>query len=217
MVDVANVTTQGYNAADIGQFKVHATGAALQSLDASLKVDMVQDRFRGKMNCGAAVFCCVDTISARAAIWRSVQSRCRFWVDGRMLGKIIRVLTVAGARDFNSYASTLFAAADAQRGSCTSRSTIYAANIAAGIMIHQFSRWLRGSPSTATPCSTSWRGNVPLREITWDNSCQVEIALWNLYQFAHSCKERRTHGTSIRIRIAGRIRQLDFQFWQTPR
>ena len=31
-----------------------------------------------------------------------------------------------------------------QRGACTSQSTIYCAGIAAGLMLHQFSRWLRG-------------------------------------------------------------------------
>ena len=31
-------------------------------------------------------------------------------------------------------------------GRCTARSTIYAASIAAGLMVHQFTRWLRGIP-----------------------------------------------------------------------
>ena len=34
----------------------------------------------------------------------------------------------------------------AQPGRCTARSTIYAASIAAGMMVHQFTRWLRGIP-----------------------------------------------------------------------
>lgn len=42
---------------------------------------------------------------------------------------------------------TLFAQSEAQRGSCTSRSTIYAAGIAAGLMIHQLARWLRNLPT----------------------------------------------------------------------
>ena len=29
---------------------------------------------------------------------------------------------------------------------CTAKSTIYTANIAAGLMLHQFTRWLRGLP-----------------------------------------------------------------------
>ncbi len=34
-------------------------------------------------------------------------------------------------------------------GRCTARSTIYAACVAAGLMIHQFCRWLRGQPTDA--------------------------------------------------------------------
>jgi sulfur carrier protein ThiS adenylyltransferase len=44
---------------------------------------------------------------------------------------------------------TLFRQEEARAGSCTSRSTIYAASIAAGLMIHQFTRWLRGLPVDA--------------------------------------------------------------------
>ena len=45
------------------------------------------------------------------------------------------------------YAATLFPGREAFAGSCTSKSTIYTANIAAGLMLAQFSRWLRGIPA----------------------------------------------------------------------
>lgn len=48
--------------------------------------------------------------------------------------------------DCDPYSRTLFRQAEAQTGSCTSRSTVYAAAIAAGLMLHQFTRWLRCSP-----------------------------------------------------------------------
>lgn len=146
-VDATNITTQGYLAADIGRSKVAATSEAVLQVDRAIAVDAVHDRFRAKQDLGDAVFCCVDTISARAAIWRSAGGRCRFWSDGRMLGEVIRVLAVSEDRDRRHYAGTLFSQADAQRGSCTSRSTIYAASIAAGMMVHQFTRWLRGLPT----------------------------------------------------------------------
>jgi sulfur carrier protein ThiS adenylyltransferase len=90
------------------------------------------------------VFCCVDSISARAAIWRSAGDRCAFWADGRMLGEVIRILVVANGQGYHHYPETLFSQDDAQRGSCAAHSTIYAASIAAGLMVHQFIRWLRG-------------------------------------------------------------------------
>ena len=43
-------------------------------------------------------------------------------------------------------AEQLAARLNAQPGRCTARSTIYTANIAAGIMLHQFARWLRRLP-----------------------------------------------------------------------
>jgi molybdopterin-synthase adenylyltransferase len=148
-VEMSNVTTQGYLAADVGQFKVDSTRRAVELIDPTIAVRTVPDRFRAKQPVGEAVFCCVDSISARAAIWRTVGGRCQFWADARMLGEVIRVLSAADRASGNQYASTLFPQAEAQPGQCTSRSTIYAAAVAAGLMVHQFSRWLRELPIDA--------------------------------------------------------------------
>ena len=146
LVDPTNVTTQGYFAADVGQPKVAATAAAICQLDPSIAVDLIQDRYRPRMEIGQAVFCCVDSIDARSAIWRSAGARSRFWADGRMLGEVIRILAAAEDVGRDHYPTTLFAQAEAQQGRCTARSTIYAASIAAGLLVHQFARWLRGLP-----------------------------------------------------------------------
>lgn len=145
-VDLTNVTTQGYLCEDIGRPKVEATKAAIARLDATIRIECLQDRYRPRSALGDAVFCCVDSIDARAAIWRSANSKCQFWCDGRMLSEVIRVLAVAENQGRDNYPTTLFAQSQAQTGCCTARSTIYAANIAAGLMIHQFTRWLRGMP-----------------------------------------------------------------------
>ena len=142
-VDVTNVTTQGYPVEAVGQPKVVAMSDAIRRLDGAIQVETVQDRYRAKLGMGEAIFCCVDSISARSAIWRSASTRCQFWADGRMLGEVIRVLAAGDANGRSRYANTLFPQADAQLGRCTSRSTIYAASIAAGLMVHQFTRWLR--------------------------------------------------------------------------
>jgi molybdopterin-synthase adenylyltransferase len=146
VVDPTNVTTQGYWQADIGQSKVLATSAATARIDPTIQVEAVNDRFRPRMEIGDAVFCCVDSIDTRAAIWRAVRNRCQFWADGRMLGEVMRILVAVDAASRNHYSTTLFNGADAQRGSCTAKSTIYAASIVAGLMVHQFSRWLRRLP-----------------------------------------------------------------------
>ena len=63
-----------------------------------------------------------------------------------MLGETIRILTVGDEFGRQGYRKSLFPQSEAQTGSCTSRSTIYAASIAAGLMVHQFTRWLRDIP-----------------------------------------------------------------------
>ncbi len=148
-VELSNVTTQGYLAADVGRSKVAATAAAVLGIDAAIEIAVINDRFRPKTPHGEAVFCCVDSITAREAIWRSVGRDCQFWCDGRMLGEVIRVLAADDARARQHYPSTLFAQGDAEPGRCTARSTIYTASIAAGLMVHQFTRWLRGLPTDA--------------------------------------------------------------------
>lgn len=142
-VETTNITTQGYLQADLGQLKVTATANHIRALDPEITVSEIAARFRPDLTIGEAVFCCVDTITARSAIWRATRHRCQFWTDGRMLGETMRILTATDPASREHYATTLFQQSEAQTGSCTSKSTIYTANIAAGLMIHQFTRWLR--------------------------------------------------------------------------
>ena len=66
--------------------------------------------------------------------------------DSGGFADFVDILVASDAPGRTRYASTLFSQVNAQRGSCTSRSTIYA-GIAAGIMVHQFTRWLRAIPT----------------------------------------------------------------------
>jgi hypothetical protein len=145
-VDASNITTQGYDATDVGRPKVQALSVRILDIDPEIKLELIDDRFRPRQDVGDVVFCCVDSIATRAAIWRSVRDRCDVFLDARMLGEVLRVLAVADAQQRSRYADTLFAAEEAERGACTSRSTIYAASIAAGLLVHQFTRWLRKLP-----------------------------------------------------------------------
>jgi len=146
-VEEVNITTQGYLWDDLGKSKVLATAQAISRIDSSMEVSQICARYRPGLPVGDAVFCCVDSISARGAIWRSAGRNAQFWVDGRMLGEVIRVLAVAGDESRAHYPTTLFAQAEAMTGSCTARGVIYTAAIAAGLMMGQFTRWLRGLPT----------------------------------------------------------------------
>jgi molybdopterin/thiamine biosynthesis adenylyltransferase len=147
-VEPTNITTPGYLQADLGQLKVTATANHIRAIDPEITVAEIATRFRPDLAIGEAIFCCVDSISARSAIWRAIRHRCQFWTDGRMLGETMRILTAFDSASREHYATTLFQQSEAQAGSCTSKSTIYTANIAAGLMIHQFTRWLRDIESS---------------------------------------------------------------------
>jgi len=118
VVDDSNRTTQGYTLADVGMTKVLATLTAIHQLDPAIQVEVIEDRYRPRLAIGDAVFCAVDSIDARAAIWRSAHSKCRYWCDGRMMGEVIRVLAVAEEQGRDYYPTTLFAQSEAQSGHC---------------------------------------------------------------------------------------------------
>jgi len=148
-VEPTNITTQGYLHRDLGQLKVEATAQQIREIDPTIEVTPIADRWRPEQDTGQAIFCCVDTISARSAIWRSLQHRCQFWCDSRMRGEVIRVLTATTSESRQSYTQTLFPQADAQPGPCTAKSTIYAASVASSFLVHQLTRMLRGIPCDA--------------------------------------------------------------------
>jgi sulfur carrier protein ThiS adenylyltransferase len=163
-VESTNITTQGYLQRDLGQLKVEATAAQIHEIDPTITVTPIADRWRPEHPTGEAVFCCVDTISARTAIWRSLQHRCQFWADGRMLSETLRVLAAYDQETRHHYATQLFPQFEAQSGSCTSRSTLYAASIAAGLVVQQFTRWLRG-----VTCDSTLTFNLLASELSVQN------------------------------------------------
>lgn len=146
IVELHNITTQGYTKTDLGFSKVKSMLTPIRKIDANIEVKVVRDVFRKHLPVGDIVFCAVDSISTRSVIWKSLASKIQFWTDGRMLGETIRVLAVGDDRSRQHYPTTLFSQEEAEVGRCTAKSTLYAASIAAGLMMHQFARWLRGIP-----------------------------------------------------------------------
>jgi sulfur carrier protein ThiS adenylyltransferase len=143
-VEDSNRTTQGYLAEDVGHPKVTAMAREIARIDPRVELELVEDRYRPKLSVGEAIFCCVDSIETRGAIWRSAGRRAAFWADGRMLADTIRVLVVADEAGRRHYPTTLFPDSEAHPGSCTAMNTFDTAQIAAGLLVHQFRRWLRG-------------------------------------------------------------------------
>jgi molybdopterin-synthase adenylyltransferase len=155
-VDVVNLAVQGYAQQDLGSSKVTATAEWCRLLNPALRVHSHGERFRRSsaktLDCfhqpehKLVVFCCVDAIITRALVWDTVKPHAAAYFDGRMSAEVVRVLACNSPATDSRYHATLFAPERAFAGSCTAKSTIYSASIAAGLMLAQFTRWLRRMP-----------------------------------------------------------------------
>ncbi|MCY2927953.1 MAG: ThiF family adenylyltransferase [Planctomycetota bacterium] len=146
VVEASNLSSQGYLEADLGRAKVEATGDLCRRIQGGQQLHLVNDRFRRSMEIGDVIFTCVDKIEIRRTIWDSVKDRVQFFTDGRMSAEVLRVLTACDAPGRQHYPTTLFTAGEAYVGACTARSTVFCANIAAGLMVAQFAKFLRRLP-----------------------------------------------------------------------
>jgi len=145
-VDLTNLTTQGYMYKDLNQPKVDATAEFCRQINYDLQVEVVLDKFKRSTPVGNCVFVCVDSIVARKHIWNALIDKTNFYIDGRMSAEAVRIITACDGSGRNYYPTTLFASEEAHAGPCTAKSTIYCANIVAGFMLAQFTKYLRFMP-----------------------------------------------------------------------
>jgi len=145
-VEESNIASQGFLEDDLERPKVEATADLCQQINHHLEVHEVGERFRRSTEIGNVVFNCVDSIETRRLIWEAVKDRSSFYVDGRMSAEVLRVITACDIPSRDHYPTTLFAAGEAYAGTCTAKTTIYCANIAAGFMLGQFTKYLRLLP-----------------------------------------------------------------------
>lgn len=151
-VAVENLAVQGYWPEDLDQPKVLATAKLCRQILPDIQLNPVTERFRrhpARLHLPeeeVIVFSCIDSITTRKMLWETLHGQVALFLDGRMNAEVIRVLAQDERTDPARYTSALFSEKAAQVGSCTGRSTIYTASMAAGLMIAQMARWLRGVP-----------------------------------------------------------------------
>ena len=145
-VEESNIASQGYFEDNLGQLKVRATAEICHRINSNLELYVIENRFRRSEQTGNVVFCCVDSIETRKLIWEAVKDEVSFFCDARMSAEVLRVLTACDIESRKHYPTTLFSAEEAYIGPCTAKTTIYCANIAAGFMLAQFTKYLRLLP-----------------------------------------------------------------------
>ena len=146
IVEESNLASQGYLEADLGKPKVEATVCLCKQINSDAEIHWVKEPFRRSMEVGNIVFCAVDRIYIRRLIWEAVKDKVSFLTDGRMTAEVLRILTACNAASRKHYPATLFSSEEAFEGPCTAKTTIYCPNIAAGLMLAQFTKYLRQLP-----------------------------------------------------------------------
>jgi len=145
-VEISNLASQGYFEKDLDKLKVNATAELCRQINGDIEINAMPQRFRRSTKVGNIVFVCVDSINTRQIIWEAVKDKVNCFCDGRMSAEVLRVLTACDFESHKHYPTTLFNAEEAFLGPCTAKTTIYCANIAAGFMLAQFTKYLRLLP-----------------------------------------------------------------------
>ena len=149
VVEESNLASQGYLEDDLNKLKVNVTSNLCWQINSDMEIQAIPERFRRSMEIGNILFCCVDKIDVRRLIWESVRDKVSLFVDGRMSAEVLRVLTACDFESRKHYPTTLFSGDEAFVGPCTAKTTIYCANIGAGLMVAQFAKYLRQLPIDA--------------------------------------------------------------------
>jgi len=145
-VETSNLATQGFLQKDLQRPKVDVTAEFVREMNQDLNVEVIFERFKRSTPVGNCVFACVDSIVVRKLIWDAIKDKVVFYCDGRMSAEVLRIITACDEKSREYYPQTLFTAEQAHAGPCTAKTTIYCANIAAGFMLAQFTKYLRLLP-----------------------------------------------------------------------
>lgn len=149
-IEELNVGPQGHWPADIGKPKVEAVARDMLLINPDMEsCQTIQDIYKpGQLTEETIIMACVDSMAARKEIFEAEAEHFNFFCDGRMGAEICRIMTADSANkvSMDCYAKSLYTDKAALSEPCTAKSTCYCANIAAGLMVAQFSQWLRGIP-----------------------------------------------------------------------
>jgi len=145
-VEAENLGPQGFRPDQIGQFKTECLLEDCQRINPEANFTAVTDKFRAKFLLDfkpTAIISCVDSMRIRAMIWENIRMLDCLFIDTRMSSETCEIYS-SEAPHSGYYETTLFEDAEAYQGSCTAKSTIYCANIAAGLAVSLLSKAMRG-------------------------------------------------------------------------
>lgn len=149
-VSEVNLGPQLYRPDWIDWPKVDACKSDCLNLNPGLPIATICDRFDPEMDVSALdVFCCVDQMDARKSVHYASMQHNRFFCEARMGAESMEVRTCVPDAHVQ-WLRSWFPQSEARTLPCTFRSTPYCAYVCAGLMVAQYSRFLRNIPVDPT-------------------------------------------------------------------
>ena len=142
-------TRDGYLYEDTDRQRVHATADLCHQLNPGLELYTEARRFGRGITVGDAVFCCAGSIRARRAVWAVVRNRVDFFADVRATCDALRILIACDPRSEARYEARLRDTRPHRRDLDRKPVNICAAPIAAGLVVAQLAKFVRGQPVPA--------------------------------------------------------------------
>jgi len=148
-VEDVNLCTQGFRERDIGEDKTTATYKACKQLNSEIEIMSLPDiyskdlieAFKPDVLCA-----CVDNMATRKQLFNDANEIDLLFVDSRMSAKIARVMTVCSESTVKHYEKELFTDDEMIQERCTSKTTMFCANICAGLVVSQVVKLLNNEP-----------------------------------------------------------------------
>lgn len=156
-VDEVNLCCQGFLESDVGKYKVDAVQGIVSQINGSVNAHQHKDAFNinHKYAGEEVIFSCADSMKVRETAFRHFTrtKKFRFLGDSRIRGgDTIRIVICRAdmPESTATYKGSLFAEEEAQRGSCTTKTTIYGAFVASALLISEYVKFLNGRPTECT-------------------------------------------------------------------
>jgi molybdopterin/thiamine biosynthesis adenylyltransferase len=137
-VDTVNMNSQFFRFKDIGESKVVALQKLVEDFT-GVKIKTVEARYEKGMFPGV-VISAVDSMEVRRLIWANHANKSPFTkavIDPRMGAEsaLLYVMNPMDPKDQKSYEKSLYSDSDAVQEACTSKSTVYCANLLSGLVV----------------------------------------------------------------------------------
>jgi predicted ThiF/HesA family dinucleotide-utilizing enzyme len=148
-LETHNLPNQIYKLSDVGKAKVESLLAVVEEFTGN-KIKIHPEKVGANHKLGGVVISGVDTMAARAEIWKSIRYKPNIliYIDARMGAEVCRIHTVqpVNPEDVRNYEKTLFTDEQATELRCTAQAVIYNVFMIAALITNQVKKFARGEP-----------------------------------------------------------------------